>query len=281
MMLRPRWVLALLAALGVAAAFAILAQWQVGRAVEEATVVERPTEQVRPLAEVARPDGPTDQSATGQRVSVRGTIVPGDTVLVQGRLNDGVAGWWVVAHLEVTDAAPGGLPVALGWAADEQTARDALADFEAGLPVDADMAVQVEVVGRFLPSEAPVVPAEDDDPNAMTTVAVAHLINVWADYDDRPVYFGYVTAAEPVAGLEAISSPPPEQEAQLNWLNVFYAIEWVVFAGFAVFLWYRLVKDAVQREREEAELAAAEAGAAGSTRASGGSGTAGGEPTGR
>ena len=34
MMLRPRWVLALLAALGIAAAFAILAQWQVSRAVE-------------------------------------------------------------------------------------------------------------------------------------------------------------------------------------------------------------------------------------------------------
>jgi len=275
MMLRPRWVLALLAALGVAAAFANLAQWQVGRAVEEATVVERPTEQVRPFAEVAQPDGPTDQSATGQRVSVRGTIVSGDTVLVQGRLNDGVAGWWVVAHLEVTDAAPGGLPVALGWTADQRTAREALD------AIDADArggAAEVEVVGRFLPSEAPVVPAEDADPNAMTTVAVAHLINVWADYDDRPVYFGYVTATEPVAGLEAISSTPPEQQAQLNWLNVFYAIEWVVFAGFAVFLWYRLVKDAVQREREEAELAAAEAGAGGGARGAGGADA---EPTGR
>jgi cytochrome oxidase assembly protein ShyY1 len=252
MMLRPRWVLALLAALGVAASFAVLAQWQVSRAVEEATVVERPTEQVRPLAEVAEPDGPTEQAATGQRVSVRGTIVPGDTVLVQGRLNDGVAGWWVVAHLEVTDAAPGGLPVALGWAADEQAARDALAEVEA----DAGSGGEVEVVGRFLPSEAPVAPDEGGDPNAMTTVAVAQLVNVWADYDDRPVYFAYVTAAEPAAGLEAISSPPPEQQAELNWLNVFYAIEWVVFAAFAVYIWYRLVKDAVQREREEAELAA-------------------------
>jgi surfeit locus 1 family protein len=42
---------------------------------------------------------------------------------------------------------------------------------------------------------------------------------------------------------------------------VFYAVEWVVFAGFAVFLWYRLVRDAVERERDEA--AAAELAAAG------------------
>jgi len=258
MMLRPRWVLALIAALGIAAAFALLAQWQVDRAVEQATVVERPTETVRPLGEVVQPDGPTEQAATGQRVSVTGTIVPGDTVLVQGRLNDGDAGWWVVAHLEVTDAAPGGLPVALGWAADEATARDALADVDR----TAESGVEVEVVGRFLPSEAPAGPAEDADPQSMTTVAVAHLINVWSDYDDRPVYFGYVTTTEPAAGLDAIDSPPPLQEAELNWLNVFYAVEWVVFAGFAVFLWYRLVKDAVQREREEAELAAEEAAAA-------------------
>jgi cytochrome oxidase assembly protein ShyY1 len=251
MMLRPRWVLALLLALGIAAGFALLGQWQLDRAVEQAIVQERPTEDVRPLADVAEPDGPTEQAATGQRVEVTGTFVPGDTVIVEGRLNDGVAGYWPVAHLEVTDASPGGLPVALGWAADLETAQAAAERF------DAAAGDEVTVVGRFLPSEAPIAPADDADPFSMTTVAVAQLINVWADYDDRPVYFAYVTATEPVAGLEAIVSPPPEVTAELNWLNVFYAIEWVVFAGFAIFLWYRLVRDAVERERDEAADVAA------------------------
>ena len=257
MMLRPRWVLALVAALAIAAGFALLGQWQLQRAVEQATVEVRPTEEVRLLADVASPDGPTEQAATGQRVAVTGTIVPGDTVLIEGRLNDGVAGWWVVAHLEVTDAAPGGLPVALGWTDDEVRAREVAArvDEEAASAAGSD-AAEVEIVGRFLPSEAPIAPDDEADPDSMQAVAVAHLINVWADYDDRPVYFGYVTQAEPVAGLEAITSPPPAVEAELNWLNVFYAVEWVVFAGFAVFVWYRLVRDAVEREREEAELAA-------------------------
>jgi surfeit locus 1 family protein len=115
----------------------------------------------------------------------------------------------------------------------------------------------VTVVGRFLPSEAPIAPDDDEDPLAIRSVAVAQLINVWADYDDRPVYFAYVTAAEPSAGLEAISSPPPEESVELNWLNIFYAVEWAVFAGFAIFLWYRLVRDAVERERDEAAEAAA------------------------
>jgi surfeit locus 1 family protein len=252
MMLRPRWVLALLAALGIAAGFALLGQWQLERAVEQSVVVERPTEEVRPIADVVAPDVPTSQAATGQRVEVRGEFVPGDTVIIEGRLNDGESGYWVVAHLEVTDAAPGGLPVALGWAADRDAAREAADRF------DARTGGTATVVGRFLPSEAPVVPDEDDDPSSMTTVAVAHLINVWADYDDRPVYFGYVTATEPPAGLEPISSPPPERSVELNWLNVFYAVEWVVFAGFAIFLWYRLVRDAVERERDEAEAESAE-----------------------
>lgn len=253
MMLRPRWVLALLLALGVAAAFALLGQWQLERAVEQAEVIERPTEEVLPFADVVEPDVPTNQAATGQRVEVSGEFVPGDTVIVEGRLNDGESGYWVVAHLEVTDAAPGGLPVALGWAADRDTARDAAERF------DARASGSATVVGRFLPSEAPVVPDDDGDPFAMTTVAVAQLINVWADFDDRPVYFGYVTATEPAAGLEAISSPPPEASVELNWLNIFYAAEWVVFAGFAIFLWYRLVRDAVERERDEVAEAASAA----------------------
>jgi cytochrome oxidase assembly protein ShyY1 len=263
MMMRPRWVLALLAALAIAAGFALLGQWQLGRAVEQAVVVERPTEEVRPLADVAAPDQPTEQAATAQRVEVTGSFVPGDTVIIEGRLNDGASGYWVVAHLEVSDAAPGGLPVALGWAADAGTARDAADRF------DARAGGESTVVGRFLPSEAPIAPADDADPMSMTTVAVAQLINVWADYDDRPVYFGYVTAAEPADGLEAIVSPPPEQSVELNWLNVFYAVEWVVFAGFAIFLWYRLVRDALERERDEAE----QAGAAASDAASGEAGT--------
>ena len=78
------------------------------------------------------------------------------------------------------------------------------------------------------------------------------------------MYFGYVTAAEPIEASTRSSSPPPEQSVELNWLNIFYAIEWVVFAGFAVFLWYRLVRDAVEREREEAEAEAAAAARTGS-----------------
>ncbi|QTX03899.1 SURF1 family protein [Agromyces archimandritae] len=252
MMLRPRWVLALVFALAVAAAFALLGQWQLDRAIEQGRTVERTTEAVQPLADTAEPDGPTTQIATGQMVEVTGRFVPGDTVLVEGRLNGGVAGVWPVAHLEVEGASAeaGGLPVALGWAPDAESARAAADEF------DASAGDPVTFTGRFLPSEAPEEPGEGEDPHRMQTVAVAQLINLWADYDDRPVYFAYVTMADPPAGLDAIDSPEPEEPFELNWLNIFYAVEWVVFAGFAVYLWYRLVKDAVEREEQEAAEAA-------------------------
>jgi membrane protein implicated in regulation of membrane protease activity len=58
----------------------------------------------------------------------------------------------------------------------------------------------------------------------------------------------------PPAGLVAIDSPPPIQQQTVNWLNIFYAAEWAIFAGFAVFFWYRLVKDAKEKEDELREL---------------------------
>jgi hypothetical protein len=43
---------------------------------------------------------------------------------------------------------------------------------------------------------------------------------------------------------------PPEAGTQVNWLTLFYALEWALFAGFAVFLWWRLVEDARIREQQ-------------------------------
>ena len=57
-----------------------------------------------------------------------------------------------------------------------------------------------------------------------------------------------------------IDSPAPTRDVSLNWLNLFYAAEWVIFSGFAVYLWYRLVKDVWEHEREaKRQEAAAEA----------------------
>ncbi|WP_104127902.1 SURF1 family protein [Cryobacterium sp. Y57] len=254
MMLRPRWVAALLLALGVAAAFALLGHWQLERAIESGVVVERATEQVKPLAEVAQPDGGVTQIATGQMVATTGTWVAGDETLITSRFNGGVEGFWVVSHFRTDSAAS--IAVARGWAADKATAETVIAELQTD-PKN----TPATVTGRFLTGEAPELPDPEGDSMELTKVAPSALINLWADFTDESVYSAYIVSADATAGLDLIDSPIPQVDQSLNWLNIFYAIEWVVFAGFAVFFWYRLVRDALEREQEEAALEDVAAGA--------------------
>jgi surfeit locus 1 family protein len=256
MMVRPRWIGALVLALALAAGFAWLGQWQLERAIQSGKVIDAPSETVLPLDQVAKPGGPITDVATGQLVRFTGSFNPADYQVLQGRLNHGTAGWWVVAHFTLNAKDSAGAPVALaiarGWAPDKATAESIVARL-ANEP-----ATRMDVVGRLLPTEAPEVPDPKGDPTVMTTMSVAALYNLWTDVDGVDVYEAYVVERTPPAGLDKIDSPPPIQQSTLNWLNVFYAAEWIIFAGFAIFFWYRLVKDAKEKEDEEREQLLAE-----------------------
>src|SRR5690554_766709 len=131
--LRPRWIAALLLALGVAAAFAALAQWQLERSIDTGFEVERPTETPLPLSTITRPQGPTGAAADGQRVIVEGEFVDGDWLVVHDRYNGGVGGSWVVGHLVVVDDhGTSGLVVAGGWAESEVDAERIAGDLNGG-----------------------------------------------------------------------------------------------------------------------------------------------------
>lgn len=235
---RPRWIAMLVLALAVAAGFAALGQWQLERSIASGTVVERDTETVRALDEVATPQEQMPSSLAGQVVEASGRFVDGDYLTVSGRVNDGVEGYWVVGHLQTDGASPAALAVALGWAPTEREATSAIA----GLPTGS-----ATVTGRYLPGEAPQL--TDFEKGERSTLSAADLINVWPDFSGD-VYSGYLVSHDEAAGLDLIDSPTPTTEVSLNWLNLFYAAEWAVFAGFAVFMWYRLVKDAWEREVE-------------------------------
>jgi hypothetical protein len=80
-------------------------------------------------------------------------------------------------------------------------------------------------------------------------MSVAALYNIWPE-SSSPVFAGYLIAEHDVPGLSRISSTPPISDASLNLLNVFYAVEWVLFAGGAVFLWWRLLRDDWERRTD-------------------------------
>lgn len=244
----PRWIAALIFALAVAAAFAALGQWQLSRAVASGTVVERTTESVVPLDSVATPQQPVSETAGEQLVSIDGTLASGSGSILSGRLNNGDNGYWVMAELVTsgTDTPGASLAIALGWTDDEATATSAVSQLEAPQS-------EQSVTGRFLTSEDPSL--DDFEKGERKTASVAALINEWPDAPTS-VYAGYLVDSSAGFGLDAIYSPKPSTAVSLNLLNVFYAVEWVVFAGLAVFMWFRLLKDAYERELEEAaELA--------------------------
>lgn len=231
---RPRWIALLLLALALAAGFAWLGQWQLGRGLASAPSAGADTERAVPLSSFAKPGRSFRDDQLGRMATVDARLVPGDAVLLSDRLNDGVQGWWLVGHAVTSDGDD--LAVALGWAPTRAAAAAA----------EATATIPIPLVGRYLPSEAPDRPGVED--GVQSAASVAAFVNQWSSYSGS-VYPGYLVAHFAPPGLTRIDSPKPIPPQALNWLNLFYAIEWAVFAGFAVYLWYRLVKDVVEEER--------------------------------
>jgi len=235
-------------ALGIAAGFAALGQWQIGRAVQTATVVTYPTEKVMPLSKFATPQKEVTDRAAGQMVSVTAHRVAGDTFVVGNRVNFGVSGYWVLGHYVARNGA--GVAVALGWSSSRSTAATAADALNFAAPA-------ATIVGRYQPTEPP--DQSNFESSTRTVVSVPWLINEWKVVTPS-VYGGYIVAKTPPAGLAAIQSVRPVDDVTLDWLNLFYAVEWVLFAGFAIYLWYRLVRDAFEREEEARQDAASAPG---------------------
>jgi cytochrome oxidase assembly protein ShyY1 len=252
--LKPRWILGLVFAIALSGVFVLLSQWQFGRSTQVEVPVSTGTEDVRPLTSTLQPGTFFPGSVADQMVSAKGSYDPRKQVLVPGRLNNGTTGYWVVSALAVQDA-----PLLSGAGASPQTwipvARGWVADPSEVTPPPSGI---VELTGRLLPSEAPL-PNTDAGPGRATAVSVAELINIW----DVSSYPGFVSATVEKVGNNDVSAAavpgdlkplrigaqPPGQ--QVNWLNLFYSVEWVVFAGFALFIWWRLVKDDYRRSLED------------------------------
>lgn len=257
-MRRPRWIGVLLIALIVAGGFAFLGRWQLDRALAARQVGPQITETTHPLQSVLTPGKAIADSRVGQLVTVSVRTVPADYMLVSDRDNGGsVRGYWVVGHAIVTSGPQTGahLAVARGFTASKTTALSVEQRLEASAPE------QLDLTGRILPTEPPDQPEDDmqGNPPQMQDLAIAILINHWSDLGSNPQIFeAYLIAKNAVPqNLVAIYAPPPIQQKSIDWLNAFYAVEWVVFAGFAVYLWYRLTRDAWEREIED-ELALSE-----------------------
>jgi hypothetical protein len=90
----------------------------------------------------------------------------------------------------------------------------------------------------------------------LKSVALGQLINLYSP--ERPIKSSpeyLAVSAESVLfsdnELKPIQVTYRDAE-RVNWLSAFYFLEWMLFAGFAVFLWWRLVRDEQIRLAAEA-----------------------------
>jgi cytochrome oxidase assembly protein ShyY1 len=213
--------------------------WQERRAAQARDLTE--VEPI-PLAEAIGPDDPFPARYVGQPVEVHGSYL-GHTLWVSGKRWHGRDGYWVVDPVRVGDSM---LPVVRGWE---------------GKPSWAQRGPQptgpVDLVGWLQPSEAGG--AGDDDPTdaVLPQLRIADLAQLF----DQDLYGAYVVRRDPpdagpdgTGGLEALG-PADLQElpdaGRLTGLrNLLYAFEWWFFGGFAVFVWWRWAREAVEVESQ-------------------------------
>lgn len=253
--LSPRWLAGLALAAIIAGAFGFLANWQWSRSHEAPPPAPSITEKVKPLQQIYQPGRALLGSEADHIVSVEGAFDASKQVLIGSRLQSGDRGYWTVSALRVTNTDTW-IPIVRGWSADKKIAD--------GLPTGT-----VTVVGRLLPPEAPFAGQEPEE-GAFSNLSPAQLTNVW----DASLYDAFIVSndkipADAPATLERVPVEAQPQKSPVNWLNIFYAIEWIVFAGAAFYMWFRLVKDDYERQLEDeaytADLAARETRDADST----------------
>jgi surfeit locus 1 family protein len=239
--LKPAWLALLALLVAVVIAFYQLGMWQIGVSSNTASrelaaaQAARPTE---PLAQVTAPHQTFPDDGAGLSVRVTGEYVADLQFLVPKRLLDGQPGYWVVTPVRTeASGSPALLPVVRGFVTDPGLA-------------DVPPAAPVVLEGALAPAETPV--AGDLPDGLRGAIDTADLANEW----DLPIYNAFVFLVQESPALtaaEVVPVPPPVfGESGIEWRNFGYGLQWFVFAAFAVYMYYRFLRDATRKDAEEA-----------------------------
>lgn len=232
----PRWLLLLGLVVGICIGFVWLGLWQLSVAQHDAIEelrAERAALVEKPLEEVLSPHQAFPSDGSGHPVVVTGSYDASRQFLVPNRVLEGEPGYWVVTPLVVEQEA-GVIPVLRGFVPDPASA-------------DTPPAQQVTVRGELAPGESPYLEEEPLPTGQRGSIDLSLLANQWPE--DLFNAFIFATAEDPPLTSEALSPvPPPELTAgEVDWRNLGYALQWWVFAAFAVFMYLKLLHDAARQ----------------------------------
>lgn len=214
--------------------------WQMGK-FEDRVASHEQAEQ-RPDPSTQAPEAldtllPVDKETSGRVARASGRYA--EQFLVPDRELDGRSGAYVLTLLK-TDGGRA-LPVVRGW-------------LPSGAKAPAPPSGEVTVTGALQASESAgtkgVHTAGGLPQGQLGMISAASLVNVVPD----DVYDAWITLTESPSGL----TPVPAQAAAGTGLdmkafqNLGYTAEWFVFAGFVVFMWFRLLRREAEASRDAA-----------------------------
>lgn len=236
--------------------FVGLSAWQVNRAQHKNDAVESAdVNDVKDFNDVMGAQAPMPGILADQRVSLSGHWIPDAQVVVPDRVLDGDKGYWVVTMFAPDDAHLGdgveaadanektiAIPVLRGFTTDEATAMSSRAGEG-----------EVELTARIGPVEGPM-PGNDLPEGQVRSVSTSQIINL---YPDLLTYSGFLIpestdGSAASVGTDGLTIVPPtttRDEGGFDLQSAVYAIEWLIFAAMALYMWWQLLRDDFMRRR--------------------------------
>ncbi|MCF6524272.1 SURF1 family protein [Streptomyces sp. JJ36] len=185
---------------------------------------------------------PVDKRTSGRTAEATGRYDARHTLLVPDRMLDGERGFYVLSLLR-TDAGPA-LPVVRGWLPGKADPDRAPA------PPRGEVTVRGALQAPETEGSPGVRTAGGLPEGQLGMVSAAALVNV-VPYD---VHEAWITVQRTEAPLRPV---PPVAAAGTGldmkaFQNLGYTAEWFVFAGFVLFMWYRLFRRDAEPARDAA-----------------------------
>jgi cytochrome oxidase assembly protein ShyY1 len=224
--------------IAVLVSFTLLGRWQLG--VFEASGAPRRAPDPPPVAvaDLARVGQRVDRSTADRRVTAQGEYDAAHQLLVPGRapdIGDDGQGLWLLTPLRLDDGSF--VAVVRGWVPSAEDAATAVPEGK------------VTVTGRLRPAEETDSASRGALPaGQVATVSTAQLINLWPEARLRDGYVVAVTQVPPSAA-KPVASPPPTVGVGFSWRNLAYAAQWWIFALFAIFMWWHIIRDSIRERR--------------------------------
>ena len=272
-LLTPRWLALHAAVVAAVIGTLVLGSWQM-RAFAEQEERERVAAANlaadaprQPLADVVPVGQALPVDAVSVPVLASGSYDPASTVLLPGREQDGVDGYYVVTPLVADDGVV--TPVLRGWVAS--------ADDPAVVPPDGAVSIEGSVQALETAADAAVDPTRPVPDGQMAALTSVGLFSTWPYSPSlvrqaQVVLAGEQPADGQAAGGQSAGRPAPElvpveQAAPAPvgvsaWRHLSYAWQWWLFAAAAVVFWGAFVRNGWREQRAaQAEDDPAEAGA--------------------